>query len=587
MDSDRNETIEVLCEFCGRAFAPQSKLDHVKLCPACLTGLFTGQNLAETATLSGQAAALRTGKKEPERSVTGPLTTVQGDLLQTAQAPRSGADSAPVTSLNGLAAGAARQAGDTRGLASTLLRVTNRTGSKGVTAILSRTPRYDERLMETDKGRQFRPGETIAGCKIIRFIGRGGMGQVYEVEWLGEGQDQPRIQALKETPAGSYPSGRPRQDQPRIQALKVLLPEVCREREYVARFVVESACAALLNHPNIVRAFEADFREGILFQRMEFVSGGDLRSRMVKGQGMDPDGAAEIVLAVCSGLAYAHNQGLVHRDVKPENILVDSSGPQPRYLLSDMGLIKDVGEPLANPVLTPNEFQMACDSITKQILRQYETERSSAQAQRFIGELLLAIDEQALNKFRFKPLFDPAASYQYLEQISGERTISLGFHASECLGTPAYMSPEQVEGRQTDERSDIYSLGCLFYELLSGRPPYSGGTAAAVVRSKLSDPLPPLGFSAPLERRAKLGAYQRILETMLQKDRRCRYRRARYCAQDIERVRSGGAEPWCSNARFVYEDSRAAKHFGLEDEQSGDELAPLFDLLQCVFEMSG
>ncbi|HEY3320159.1 MAG TPA: serine/threonine-protein kinase [Planctomycetota bacterium] len=440
-----------------------------------------------------------------------------------------------------------------------------------MTRILSRTPVKDERLVETLQGKQFQPGDVIAGCKILDLLGRGGMGQVYKVEWTG-GDD----------------------DQPRTQAIKILLPEVCRERAYVEQFVHEAESAMALQHPNIVRTFEAGFKEGLLFQRMEYVQGGDLRKRMKRGEGMHPDAAARIVLTVGRGLAFAHSQGMVHRDVKPDNILVDDARPIPRnsgvfyqrFMLSDMGLIKEVGEPLPNSMLSPDECQLACDSITKQLDRLHTQEASFAEARRFLDEILTAIDNKALEKFRFRPLFDPATSYQYLESISGERTTSIGFHASECLGTPTYMSPEQVEGRKTDERSDIYALGCVFYELIAGRPPFVGDTAAAVVRSKLTDPSPPLELFVPAERREKLPAYERILDTMLQKDRRCRYRHMRYCLQDIERVLTTQDEPWCSNARFLYHEASAQDEPLISEETPDTGIMLLLNLLYSVFEMS-
>ena len=556
---DPHESFEVRCTACQFHFVvPYLQRSRVKSCPVCGTALTQdGAPAAPGGTVSSVDEVV--GEKDLGRAEKAPEQTAEKPSRKDASVLDRVREGASAETWLGAGPLTASPLGATAPLRRTTSRIANRLWRRA-----AREAAAAGRRGEQPPAKPLQPGDQVAGCTIRRYIGRGGMGQVYEVKYLGA---QP--------------------DQPRIQALKIMRPEVARERAYVERFLQEGEVAVLCRHPNLVRTFEAGFKDDLLYQRMEYLADGDLRRPMKPGQGLPPDEAAEVILQIGAGLAYAHIRGFVHRDVKPENVLVDRSGRKPRYLLSDLGLIKELGESLPNPVLGADEFQKACDIITKQLDRLHNREIGWSEARMFVEEILSAIDQQALDRFRFKPLFDPATSYRYLEQLPGDKTTSLGLHQSECLGTPAYMSPEQVEGRRTDERSDIYALGCVFYELLAGRTPYTGESAADVVRRKLTDVAAPLELFVAAEHREKLDLYEQIIDYMLLKDRRCRYRRMRYCLQDIERVLVADEEPSCSNARFIYEDTLATESFNLERETSDDAVVLLLNLLQSVFEMAG
>src|SRR5947207_5848156 len=155
-----------------------------------------------------------------------------------------------------------------------------------------------------------RIGTTMGGYHIERLLGRGGMGRVYLAE---------------DTRLG------------RKVALKLLDPELAEDERFRDRFVRESRLAASLDHPNVVPIYEAGEHDGLLFIAMRFVEGTDL-ARVIEDEGpLEPQRAGSIVVQVAAALDAAHERGLVHRDVKPGNILV---GRGDHTYLSDFGLIK-------------------------------------------------------------------------------------------------------------------------------------------------------------------------------------------------------------------------------------------------------
>jgi serine/threonine-protein kinase len=194
-------------------------------------------------------------------------------------------------------------------------------------------------------------------------------------------------------------------------ALKVLHPELAHALG-PERFVREIRLAARLDHPHILSVYDSGETAGQLWFTMPFVDGESLRQRLTREPQLPLPEALRITRAVADALGYAQRQGIIHRDVKPENILLQAE----RCVLADFGLAR-------------------------------------------------AVD---------------AAS---------ERLTETGF----ALGTPAYMSPEQgAADRHLDARSDIYSLGCVVYEMLAGEPPFTGRTAQALIARRLTDPVPDL-----------------------------------------------------------------------------------------------
>jgi serine/threonine protein kinase len=155
-------------------------------------------------------------------------------------------------------------------------------------------------------------GSVVAGHRIERFVGRGGMGVVYAAVDL----------ALDRT-----------------VALKLIAPELAAEPGFRRRFMTESKIAASIDHPNVVPIFRAGEEDGRLFLAMRFVSGDDLRTLVERDGPLAPDRAGAVIGQVAAALAAAHARGLVHRDVKPANVLV--TGDDHCYL-TDFGLVKDL-----------------------------------------------------------------------------------------------------------------------------------------------------------------------------------------------------------------------------------------------------
>lgn len=257
----------------------------------------------------------------------------------------------------------------------------------------------------------------IEGFDIRRTIGKGGMATVY----LATQESLGRAVVLKtmRTDSGS-----------------------------MERFLNEGRIVARLRHPHIVTIYDIGSAEDLLYLAMEYVEGGDLKGR-IDGP-LPPDYALELVEKIGTALELAHQEGVIHRDVKPANILFRGDGTP---LLSDFGIAK----------------QMQADA----------------------------------------------------------ELTSTGM----ILGSPFYMSPEQAEGRPVDPRTDIYSLGVIFYEMLTGNRPYVGDSQIKVIMKHLQAPIPSLPL--PLQR------YQPLLERMIAKRRIDRFADA---SALVDAVRAARAE---------------------------------------------
>ena len=180
-------------------------------------------------------------------------------------------------------------------------------------------------------------------------------------------------------------------------AVKVLFPEYATDPTFVERFRREAQAAANLNHPNIVAVYDWGQQSGTYFIVMEYVEGRSL-SEIIRTEGpLHPRRAAEITADVAAALGFAHRNGVVHRDIKPGNILISPSG---QVKVADFGI-----------------------------------------AQAVIG--------------------------------GTEANLT---QAGAVMGTATYFSPEQAQGKPVDPRSDLYSLGCVLYEMLTSRPPFTGDT---------------------------------------------------------------------------------------------------------------
>jgi YVTN family beta-propeller protein len=236
-----------------------------------------------------------------------------------------------------------------------------------------------------------RTGATFAGYSIEREIGRGGMGVVYL-------------------------AAHERLD--RRVALKLISPESAGDRLSRERFIRESRLAAAIEHPHAVPIYEAGDQDGTLFIAMRYVEGTDLRALLASEQWLAPDRAVGLLADVAGALDDAHGRGLVHRDVKPGNILIGDVGGEDWAYLTDFGLTK---------------------------------------------------------------------------RTSGSDLTESG----EWVGTLDYASPEQIRGERLDARSDVYALGCVLFEALSGRVPFERPDEVAKLYAHLNDVPPRLAEIAP------------------------------------------------------------------------------------------
>ncbi|MDB5312108.1 MAG: pknB 26 [Gemmataceae bacterium] len=254
------------------------------------------------------------------------------------------------------------------------------------------------------------PKADVRGYRIERELGRGGMGAVFLARQLSLD---------------------------RHVALKVMSKRWATDPSFVARFTREAFAAAQLRHPNIVGIHDIGEIAGCRFFSMEYVPGRSL-AELVRAEGkLDPETAVGYVLQAARGLKHAHDRGMIHRDVKPDNLLIDDQG---LVKVADLGLVKvqaaDGSRWAEDSGRTPDPFSL------------------------------------------------PAAELRAPPSgLTGARI---------ALGTPAYMSPEQCrDAAAVDHRADIYSLGCTLYVLVTGRPPFDGTTAVELMTKHAYEPIVP------------------------------------------------------------------------------------------------
>lgn len=270
-------------------------------------------------------------------------------------------------------------------------------------------------------------GALFAGrYEIIEELGSGGMGKVYRVEDKKVGEEV---------------------------ALKLVRPEIATDKKMIERFSRELRTARKISHRNICRMFDLGEDKGTRFITMEYVRGEDLKS-MIRMSGQLGIGTAiGIAKQICDGLTEAHRLGVIHRDLKPNNIMIDKEGA---------ARIMDFG--IARPL-------------------------------------------------RAKGITGPGA----------------------MIGTPEYMSPEQVEAKEVDERSDLYSLGILLYEMLTGRIPFEGDSAIAVgIKQKSEKPEPPKNFNARISE-----DLNRLILKCLEKEMAARYQSTAELCLELSRIEEG------------------------------------------------
>ncbi len=265
-------------------------------------------------------------------------------------------------------------------------------------------------------------GKTIGRYRVVAKVGHGGMGDVYK--------------AYQESLE-------------RTVAIKILPAALGRDETFRARFEREARSVAQLQHPNILNIYDYGEQDGLTYLVMEYARGGTLKDRITEPLPLEE--VARIVGQVGAALAYAHKRGVIHRDVKPSNVLLTEDG---RPLLADFGLAK-------------------------------------------------------------------------MMEGSTELTAS-----GMSVGTPEYMSPEQGQGMPVDHRADLYSLGVVLYEMVTGHKPYTADTPMAVIIKHMTETLP----SPRLLRPDLPAAIERVIVRALAKAPGDRYASAEEMVAALDRA---------------------------------------------------
>ena len=266
----------------------------------------------------------------------------------------------------------------------------------------------------------------------------------------------------------------------RAVAIKILAPHLSSSPELKQRMEREARAISALNHPHICQLFDIGSQNGTDYLVMEFLEGETLAKRLGKGA-MPLNEILRIGIAVAEALEVAHRKGIVHRDLKPGNIMLTPSGAK----LMDFGLAKPLGAQTAG--------------VTSGTL----------------------------------PAFTAIAT------LSGPSPLSPLTTVGSIVGTIQYMSPEQIEGKEADRRSDIFALGAVLYEMAAGKRPFDGKSQISVASSILEkdpDPISSINSNAPL-------AFEHVLTTCLQKNPEERFQTAHDVKLELQWIGSGRSAP--------------------------------------------
>jgi serine/threonine protein kinase len=298
------------------------------------------------------------------------------------------------------------------------------------------------------------PGVRIGPYRLLSRLGRGAMGEV----WRARDERLDRYVALKVLPAGA--TGDP---------------------ERRARVLREARASAAVPHPGVVTLFDVVSDEGDDVLVMELVDGQTLSDRL-KGQGPPPlRQALDWLIAIADALAAAHGKGILHRDIKSANVMITVSGG---VKVLDFGLAKlrdsGGGAMAAPPPPSATPGPLASTTVARRPTAQRPLASGS------VEDTLDAVSDS----------HDPVASLE--ATVDATPGAAFQTHAGTLLGTPMYMAPEQIAGRPPDERSEVFSLGVIGYELLAGKPPYEARVVDELFAQISHEPAPPLAAPEPV-----------------------------------------------------------------------------------------
>ena len=353
--------------------------------------------------------------------------------------------------------------------------------------------------------------------RLERLLGKGGMGAVYLATHLGT---------------------------ERYVALKLIAPQFMRNEEFVERFKREARAAGRLRHPNVVDVTDFGFSGSdanrVAYLVMEYLDGCTLSDVLAEENRLPLYWVVDILEQVCSAVHEAHQQGIVHRDLKPDNIWLEPNGLGGyRVKVLDFGIAKLAEASAPEAELIPRSISVIEDAPTLipaspfaaaargEIVQGSSAAAAPARVEDLDAATLIqtqaAADEDG-RATQLMPERDQNTRYfsEARQTVAGSpvtmapdsTAAATGLtRVGSILGTPLYMSPEQCRGEHLDARSDIYSLGIIAYQMLTGAPPFTGETTSVITAHKEVRPTPVREINRKLPKRVS-----RVVMSALEKD---------------------------------------------------------------------